>query len=146
MVYVVSGYFATFHNGHKQYFDSVINMIDKKKDELIVIVANPLQFSQKYVDYVPPLHQICEPIFSYLGKIQGLKYTVMRAIDRDMTVKETLRQIVKQHKDDLIWFVKDGGEYDKENLPERDVKGITFMFMNNPKITNASEILNIKKR
>lgn len=142
MTYVVSGYFATFHNGHKEYIDSVINLMNEN-DKLIVIVANPLQFKQKYKDFCPTTWKVVEPIFSFL-KDKRIKFEIMRAIDRDMTVKETLRSITEKNKE--VCFVKDGGEYNKENLPEKEVENINFLFLNNPKISNASEILNIEKK
>lgn len=144
MVYVVSGYWSCFHQGHKEYVKSVIGLMNKQ-DRLIVIVANPLQFQQKYVDFIPPIWKICEPIYDYLDTFD-IDYTVKVALDRDMTVRETLRKIVKDNPNDSVIFCKDGQEYNKENLPEKDIKGISFAFMDNPKIANASEILNIKKR
>ena len=139
MIYVVSGYFATFHNGHKEYIKSVIDRMNKD-DKLIVIVANQLQFKLKYIDYCPPIWKICKPIQNFLQDFNDLNFEIIRAIDRDTTVKETLSSIVENNPNDSVIFCKDGGEYDKENLPEKDVKG------NNKKKENASDILNIRKR
>ena len=144
MIYVVSGYFATFHEGHKQYIDSTINLMTEK-DSLIIIVSNSKQFEQKYVDYNPPLWKLCEPIIEYLDT-KNIDYKIQKSIDLDTSQRETLSMIVKHHPDDLVCFVKDGSEYNKENLPEKDVKGLVFIFLENKKIANASEILNIKKR
>ena len=144
-IFVVSGYFATFHEGHKEYIDNVIKLMNEN-DKLIVIISNHKQFEQKYVDYNPPFWTLCQPVINYLDEKTGIGYRIQKSIDLDMTQRETLSMIVKQNPNDLIMFCKDGGEYNKDNLPEKEVKGITFMFLDNPKIANASEILNIKKR
>lgn len=143
MLYIVSGYFATLTEGHKEYFDSVINLM-KKDDKLLVIVANPFQFSLKYKNFCPPTWKICEPIISFLSD-KNIEYGIYRAIDRDKTIRETLK-LIRSTRNDEIVFVKDGGEYNKENLPEKEVENINFLFLNNPKISNASEILNIEKK
>ena len=144
--HIVSGYFATFHEGHKEYIESVVKQL-KDDDYLIVIIANKKQFRLKYNDYEPAdLSIIRYPIYELLANRNIPVYFEVASDTEDTTICKTLEHIIKERKADKYILYKDGGEYNKKNLPEKDVKGIEFVFLKNKKIASASNILNIEKR
>lgn len=155
-VYVVSSYFAELpvtghlHNGHIKYIQSVLDRMDKS-DRLVIIVNNEEQRARKYKDLEMPTDNRIK-LFGIstnsqiIAKLQELyphdNVRVMISKSEDQTVctdLETLAWFFSDRK--TVVFVKDGGEYDIKNLPERKVKGIDFLFLQNPKEASATEIL-----
>lgn len=149
ITYVVSGYFAEvfvyngFHAGHIKYIRSVMDMMDDS-DRLVIIVNNLYQRQKKYSD-IDVLH----PMFGvnsdkYIN--DKIKYiypywnvTVRISQSRDMSVKKDLEELARVSPS--VVFVKDGGEYNLENLPEKDVRGVEYLFLKNPKEASARDII-----
>jgi hypothetical protein len=160
-VYVVSGYFAEIpvvgglHSGHMKYISEVLTRMDES-DRLVIIVNNESQRLKKYsnLEGLPTDNKI--KLFGVstnswiIAKLQELypydNVRVMISKSEDQTVCQDLETLAWFFADrKTVIFVKDGGEYDIENLPERKVKGIDFLFLQNPKVDSASEIL-LKER
>lgn len=156
-VYVVSSYFAELpvtghlHNGHIKYIQSVLDIMDES-DRLVIIVNNEKQRLKKYIDLEGLSTDNKIKLFGIstnsqiIAKLQELyPYDNVRVViskSEDQTVctdLETLAWFFSDRK--TVVFVKDGGEYDIKNLPERKVKGIDFLFLQNPKEASATEIL-----
>lgn len=136
--HIVSGYFSHFHQGHKEYIKSVIDKMEPK-DSLVIIVPNENQYKLKYVSFSQKPWQTIEPInkwFEENGYVQPF-FEISR--DRDTSVKETLKYIKEWYLGEKFIFYKDAGEYNLENLPEKDVKGIDFVFLTNKKIGQSGE-------
>ena len=155
-VYVLSGYFAEvpvfggLHSGHFQYIQSVIDRMDSE-DRLIIIVNNDMQRIRKYADLEMSTENRTKlfGVFTnswIVNKLEELypydNVRVMISKSEDQTVCADLETIAWFFADrKTVVFVKDGGEYDIKNLPERKVKGIDFLFLQNPKKASASEII-----
>lgn len=160
-VYVVSGYFAEIpvtgglHSGHMMYIQSVLDRMDES-DRLVIIVNNETQRFYKYSS----LKMSMENKIKLFGidtnslitsKLQELyPYENVRVM-----ISKSENQTVCQDLETLAWFfadrktvtfVKDGGEYDIENLPEKRVKGIDFLFLQNKKVASASDILKLSEK
>lgn len=129
-IVVISGYFCAplkTHKGYQQY----ISNAKKLGDIIIAIHANQDQCIKKYgKEMARQLFPDC--------------YNII-AIDKDNTVKETLIKIKNTFTKDNIIFFKDGGEYNKTNLPEYNIEGIKYIFGDSPKVCSSSKILNINK-
>lgn len=155
-VYVASSYFAEvpilghLHNGHIKYISEILTRMDES-DRLVIIVNNEKQRLHKYnslemsADNKIKLFGVSTNSW-IIAKLQEIysydNVRVMISKSEDQTVcadLETLAWFFADRK--TVTFVKDGGEYDMKNLPERKVKGIDFLFLQNPKEASASEIL-----
>ena len=132
-----------------KYINSVLNKMNGN-DNLIIIINNEKQREKKYRDKVNP--NILPKIIGFgtttklVNKLQEFypysNVRVMISKSDDQTVccdLEKLSWFFARRKH--VIFVKDGGEYNMKNLPERKVKGIDFLFLQNPKIASATEIL-----
>lgn len=135
MNYIVSGYFLAYHNGHKEYIKSVESLM-KDEDNLLIIVNNGYQQTLKYGKCIrSPVDIINEMEKDF----PNATFIVSSSLDR--TINSDLEK---------LWgiFVKDGGEYNKDNLPEAKTckkYGIKMLFLNNNKIASSSEILGLEK-
>lgn len=155
-VYVVSGYFAevpvvgSLHPGHVKYIQSVLDRMDEN-DRLVIIVNNGAQRTRKYADLDMSKENRVKlfgvsTTSQVVAKLQDLypydNVRVMVSKSEDQTVIQDLETLAWFFADrKTVVFVKDGGEYDIKNLPEKRVKGIDFLFLQNPKTNSASEIL-----
>ena len=158
-VYVASGYFAEIvvndglHSGHMMYISEVLTRMDES-DRLVIIVNNDKQRLKKYNNLEGLSTDVKIKLFGIgstskiVNKLQEFypykNVLIMVSKSEDQTVcqdLETLAWFFVNRK--TITFVKDGGEYDIKNLPERKVQGIDFLFLQDKKIASASEILKI---
>ena len=159
-VYVASSYFAeipilgVLHNGHIKYISEILTRMDES-DRLVIIVNNEKQRLNKYADLKMPTDNKIK-LFGIsttswiISKLQEIypydNVRVMVSKSEDQTVCQDLETLAWFFADrKTVTFVKDGGEYDMKNLPERKVKGIDFLFLQNPKVASATEIL-LKER
>ena len=137
MIHIASGFFVYFHEGHKQYLRSVQNKM-KKDDFFIVIVDNEQQQILKYGKIIRDPKDIAGEIRHYLYRSS----CVVISQSNDITVNADLEEL---HD---CKFYKDGLEYDKINLPEKDVcekNNIEIVLLKNKKIASASKILGVRK-
>ncbi len=145
-VYVLSGYFAEaaigpLHTGHKEYIQSVIDL-SKEGDIIIVIVNNDKQRSKKYSNKTIGSQYSTNLIVEEIKKTFPNVY-VKVSISDDKTVRDDLEKIrwFYDGRKYEITFVKDGGEYTPDNLPELSVDYINFLFLENKKKGSASDII-----
>lgn len=136
MTYIVSGYFINgFTEGHKEMLKSVKSKMTEN-DKIIVIVNNEIQQKQKYISATRHLWQIYELIEPVLNEIFGGNWRVEKSIDRDRTVRETLKYI-KNFYEEPYCFINDGDVTNK--CPEEEINGIEFAYLGNPKISSSGE-------
>lgn len=130
---VVSGYFIAFHEGHKAYIRKAFEL----SNNVIIIVNNQNQQLMKY-------HQTFDTgeIIRKIHK-EFPSAIITESISDDKTVRADLERLTKLSK--KLIFLKSGGEYNIENLPEAKVQGVEFVFDDQPKIASSSEILNLNK-
>ena len=118
-IIVVSGGFDPIHSGHIEYFKSAKAMGDK----LIVALNSDEWLINKKQKYFMPFNERKTIIENLL--------MVDKVIDFDDDNKQScslaLEKIKKSYPDDQIIFCN-GGDRNKSNIPEMDVKGIDFVF------------------
>jgi cytidyltransferase-like protein len=110
-VVIVSGFFNPVHIGHINLFKEA----KKLGDILVVIVNNDTQVKAKG----------SAPFMSEKERIEiirAIKYVdeVFLSVDEDKTVRESLKEIVKNLKNCQFLFAN-GGDRSEKNIPEADV-------------------------
>jgi cytidyltransferase-like protein len=134
-VVIVSGFFNPVHIGHINLFK------DAKRlgDILVVIVNNDTQVKAKG----------SAPFMSEKERIEiirAIKYVdeVFLSVDEDKTVRESLKEIVKNRKNCQFLFVN-GGDRNENNIPEADVcKNLDIKMLDNvggQKVQSSSGLL-----
>ena len=110
-IVIVSGYFNPLHKGHIEYFEEA----KKYADDLWVIVNSDLQRelkdSKEFMDEEERLI-----VVSSLKPV----YEAMLSVDKDKTVRESIRAIAAQNEGRRIIFAN-GGDQTNETIPEREV-------------------------
>ncbi len=110
-IIIVSGYFNPLHKGHIEYFEEA----KKYADDLWVIVNSDLQRelkgSKEFMDEEERLI-----VVSSLKPV----YEAMLSVDKDKTVRESIRTIAAQNEGRRIIFAN-GGDQTNETIPEREV-------------------------
>jgi len=119
-VVMTSGYFNPLHIGH-------VNLIREAKklgDFLVVIVNNDQQVKIKgSIPFMPDQERI--------EIIKALRYAddVVLSIDKDASVKESLKMVAKKYPGNLV-FAK-GGDKNIDNIPEKEVcEGLNVKVIN----------------
>ena len=138
MTYITSGYFLAFHEGHKKYLSDV-----SKLGDMVVIINNEAQQELKYGKLIKDPLLIKREI-----EEEFPNSVVLISRDEDRSVSNSIR-VANAIINDKCTFVKDGGEYNIETLPEAKVckkLGIDVLFLKNPKIASSSELLGLEKR
>ena len=118
-VIVVSGGFDPLHSGHISYFKDANSYGDK----LIVALNSDSWLENKKGKFFMPFSE-------RKSIIESLKY-VDEVIDFDDdeigSCIRALEKVKDLHKGEEIYFAN-GGDRDKENIPEMSVEGISFIF------------------
>lgn len=111
-IVIVSGFFNPLHGGHLDMIEAAESMGDR----LIVIVNNDEQQKVKKGKII-----LSEQNRARLMNALQHVHEVVIAVDRDHTVRETLRQIANQHPDHELIFAN-GGDRDSDKVtPETSV-------------------------
>lgn len=109
---IVSGYFNPIHKGHIEY----INLSKKDADYLIVIVNNDFQRklkgSKEFMDENE--RQII------LNNIKAVD-KVYLSIDKDKSVRKTLKLISNEIGAKYNLFFANGGDQNNDSIPEKDI-------------------------
>lgn len=108
-VVIVSGYFNPLHKGHLEYFEKA----KQHGDELWVIVNNDLQRALKGSKEFQDQNERLDIIRAL--RIVNFAYL---SIDKDRTVKETLKFIHSMHKDTCTFAFANGGDQNNDTIPE----------------------------
>ena len=134
-VIIVSGYFNPIHKGHIEYF----NQSKAFGDKLYVIVNNDIQRmlkgSKQFQDE--------DERFLIVDSLKVVDKTIL-SIDKDRTVRETLRLIHTESGNDFELFFANGGDQNNDTIPERpicDELGIKLIDGLGDKIQSSSWLL-----
>jgi cytidyltransferase-like protein len=132
---VVSGGFDPIHSGHIAYFNSAKSYGDK----LIVALNSDVWLEKKKGKFFMPFDErkvILESI-KFVDEVIGFED------DNKGSCINALEEIKKSYPNNDIYFAN-GGDRDKENIPEMSVSGINFLFGigGNDKKNSSSWILN----
>ena len=108
-IVIVSGFFNPLHGGHLDMIEAARELGDK----LVVIVNNDEQQLVKK-------EQIILDAANRLRVLRALRSVdeVMLAIDKDMTVSESLAHIAKQYPGDSLLFANGGDRSSTRVVPE----------------------------
>jgi len=109
---IVSGYFNPFHLGH-------LNMIKDAKsfsDKVIVIANNDIQQVLKKGKIIMNENERAEIV-------SAIKYVdeVIVSVDKDGTVKETLKLLGEKHSENKLVFCNGGDRNSVKEIPEGEV-------------------------
>lgn len=132
---IVSGYFNPIHSGHLEYFRLSRELADK----LVVIVNNDKQTAQKSGKIFMP----CEERIKIVDAIRYVDYTY-EAIDKDGSVCDTIRLILKHFTKSCNFIFCNGGDRKSDNIPEYDLcneLGVEMAFNLGEKIQSSSRFL-----
>jgi cytidyltransferase-like protein len=134
-IIVVSGGFDPIHSGHIDYLSSAKNFGDK----LIVALNSDEWLEKKKGKFFMPFSERC-------SILKSIKYVdeVIDFDDDDMgSCINALNKIKKQYPNDEIFFAN-GGDRNKQNIPEMSLEGINFIFSvgGDNKKNSSSWILN----
>ena len=135
---ICSGYFQCFHEGHKKYINECI----KRFDYTFVIINNDYQQSIKYKNY-NKIRRCIE--IEYQIQKEFPNVFIIKSIDTDESVRETLRMINLHYKskNNKLYFCKDA-DRNMDNIAEKEVLkelDMEFVQFNNPKENSSSKIM-----
>ena len=135
-IVITSGYFNPLHIGHINLFHET----KKLGDFLVVIVNNDEQSKIKGSTlFMPELERV--------EIIKTIRYVdaVFLSVDKDSSVKESLKAVLKAHPDCKFVFAN-GGDKNTDNIPEAELcKEFKIEMVNNvggDKIQGSSWLLN----
>ncbi len=110
-IVIISGFFNPAHSGHIKYLKGA----KKLGDTLFVILNTDKQVEQK--GRFPFLNE--NERFKIIEQFKGVDL-VIKAVDEDKTVCETLRNIRKEYPQEKLIFAN-GGDRKKSNIPEEKI-------------------------
>lgn len=132
---IVSGYFNPLHKGHIEYFHKAKEM----GDELFVIVNNDkqreLKGSKKFMNQDERLLLVNELIVTDKAFL---------SIDKDRTVRETLKKIHAKYSSNFELYFANGGDQNNDSIPETNTAnklGIKLLDGLGSKIQSSSWLL-----
>ena len=118
-IIIVSGGFDPIHSGHIAYFKSA----KKAGDKLIVALNSDDWLIKKKGKFFMPFEERREII----ENISSVDQVISFEDDSIGSAINALKKVKKLYPDDEIAFAN-GGDRNKENIPEMTVKGIDFLF------------------
>ena len=134
-IIVVSGGFDPIHSGHIEYFKSARNL----GDMLIVALNSDLWLEKKKGKFFMPYNERKAIVKSnkYVDKV--IEFTD----DKKGSCINALEKVKQLYPNDQIYFAN-GGDRNKENIPEMEVSEINFIFSvgGDNKKNSSSWILN----
>ena len=133
---IVSGYFNPIHKGHIEY----INLSKKDADYLIVIVNN--DFQRKLKGSKEFMNENERQII--LNNIKAVD-KVYLSIDKDKSVRETLKLISHEIGAKYNLFFANGGDQNNDSIAEKDIcNKLKIKLIDNmgDKIQSSSWLLN----
>jgi cytidyltransferase-like protein len=109
---IVSGYFNPIHKGHIEYFQNA----KSKGDKLFVIVNSDFQRalkgSKEFQD---------EKERKFIVENLRVVDKCFLSIDKDRTVVESIKMIVKEFEDVFQFAFANGGDQNNDTIPERQI-------------------------
>ena len=133
-IVIVSGGFDPIHSGHIAYFDAASELGDK----LIVALNSDDWLINKKGKFFMPFNERK----SIIENLKKVDLVIDFVDDKHGTAINALIKVKEMHPDDHIIFAN-GGDRNKENIPEMSVGGIDFKFSvgGNDKKNSSSWIL-----
>ena len=136
---IVSGYFNPIHKGHLEYFE-----LSKQHGDILFVIVNSdyqreLKGSAKFQDQDERTF-----IVSSLKVVDA----VFLAIDKDRTVKATIKHIHDKYSSTYDLFFANGGDQNNDTIPERSIceeLGVQLIDNLGEKIQSSSWLLKNKK-
>lgn len=110
-IIIVSGGFDPLHIGHIDYFRRA-----KKLGDKLLVILNDDGFLMRKKGYI---FMSFENRIAIIDELKSVDYLV-KAIDTDQTVRETLRMLRRIFKDDELVFAN-GGDRFRVDSPEKEV-------------------------
>ena len=132
---IVSGYFNPLHKGHLEYFNNAKALCD----ELFVIVNSDYQRELKGSK---PFQDEEERLL-IVSNIKAVDKAVL-SVDKDRTVRESIRKLFDQYGQDYILSFANGGDQNNDTIPEISVcknLGVALIDGLGEKIQSSSWIL-----
>ena len=134
-IVVVSGGFDPIHSGHIEYFKSA----KEYGDRLIVALNSDKWLEKKKGKFFMPFSER----YSIVSSIQYVDEVIDFDDDHIGSCSKALEKLKKEYPDDEIYFAN-GGDRNRQNIPELSVEGINFLFSvgGDNKKNSSSWILN----
>ncbi len=132
---IVSGYFNPIHKGHLEYFLNAKNHADK----LFVIVNND---HQRKLKGSKAFQDEDERVF-IVSNIKPVDKAFV-AIDKDRTVKASIKKIFEDYKSEYNFIFANGGDQNNQSIPEAETcseLGIELLDGLGDKIQSSSWLL-----
>lgn len=138
-IVIISGYFDPITVGHLEYIKLSKKIAEGGK--LLVIVNNDEQaILKKGKSFIS-----CDDRILILNEIKNVD-EVIKSIDKNRTVCDTLKYIYSVYKNNELWFVN-GGDQFNDNIPEKPIceeLGIELMDGLGYKIRSSSWLTGLK--
>ena len=113
-IVIISGYKDPLTVGHLEYI-KLSKQFAGEDGKLLVIINNDTQAILKKGKFFMP----CEDRIAIVKELRNVD-DVIKSIDTDRTVRETLKLIKNTYPDDELWFVN-GGDQFNDTIPEKPV-------------------------
>ena len=140
-IVIISGYFDPCTVGHLEYIKLSKELVEKD-GKLLVIVNNDEQaILKKGKSFMP-----CDDRILIMRELRNVD-EVLKSIDTDRTVCETLKMIYSKYKGNELWFVN-GGDAFNNNIPEVKIcneLGIKLLDGLGDKIRSSSWLTGLKE-
>ena len=139
-IVIISGYFDPITVGHLEYI-KLSKELAEKDGKLLVIVNNDEQAILKK----GKSFMACDDRVLIMQELRNVD-EVVKSIDKDRTVCETLKMIYSKYKGNELWFVN-GGDAFNNNIPEVKVcneLGIQLLDGLGDKIRSSSWLTGLK--
>ena len=139
-IVIISGYLDPIHCGHLEYIKLSKELAGKDGKLLVIVNSDHQAILKKGKAFMP-----CDDRISIIKELRNVD-VVIKSIDTDRTVRETIKMIKELYKNDEIYFVN-GGDAFNDKIPERPIceeLGIELIDGLGDKIRSSSWLTGLK--